>query len=71
MVKALVMSDFISFNGEFLEYSDVQPLYPAQPAGHIASYTRVPILANLDLDTIVYAKKKKKDASSAFEALTI
>lgn len=56
----MVMSDFISFNGEFPEYSDVQPLYTAQPAGHIASYTRVPVLANLDLDTTVYAKKKKK-----------
>lgn len=54
------MSDFISFSGEFPEYSDVQSLYPAQPAGHIASYTRVLILANLDLDTIVCAKKKKR-----------
>lgn len=65
------MSDFTSFNGEFSKSSNVKPLCPAQPAGHMASYMGVLILANLDLDTVVYAKKKKEDADSALEVLTI
>lgn len=70
-MKALVMSDFPSFNRELSEYSDVQPLCPAQPVGHIASYIGVLILANLDLDTIAYVKKKKEGADSAFVVFVI
>lgn len=71
VVKALAMSDFTLFNWEFPEYSDVQLLCPAEPVGHTASYVEILILASVDWDTVMYVKKKKKDANSASKVLMI